>query len=859
MKKEPPTTAQVDAAFEALLEFLKRQSGFDFTGYKPAGLMRRVRKRMAEVGVEEFDAYRDYLEVHPDELAELFNTILINVTDFFRDTEAWKRLAEEFIPRIVRGKRAEEPIRVWSAGCSTGEEPYTLVILLAEALGWERFKEQVKIYATDVDDEALARARQGSYTAAELENVPEQLRNRYFETSGNRYAMRTELRRTVIFGRLDLARDAPISRLDMLVCRNTLMYFTAEAQSRILARLHLALNDSGYLFLGRAEMLLTRSNLFVPADLKARIFTKVPKPNLRERLLLLSQAGGEKQPAETPSSPQPQLLDLALELTPVAQLVIDRKGALVSANQQARGLFRLDERAIGRPFRDLELSYRPVELRSRIEEAYREGRPISLPRVEEWQLRLRPRGAPPVPVALSAVGGEHGERVEEIRWLIRDTSERTRAEERVQQLIREQAAREQAEAAARRSRVLAEASRILSSSVDYRHTLRAMVRFLVPELADAVIVYMLDGEGQLERLAAAHSGPRENASLQQLLTVRTPDLDSTISPVARVIRTGKAELIPEVGPELLGVRGESPESLGILRLIDPRSLMVVPLVSGGAAFGAISLSCSTPGRRYTSDDLGMAEDLASRVTLAVDNARLYAEAERAARARQELLHVVSHDMRNSLNAALLHVELLLSSTPAEERRVRGRSQIETIQRSLNQMHRLVQDLLETEKLEEGQLVLQRERQEIPPLLEEVLGMLQPVAEEEHLHLESHFPEQLPAVLADRGRLLQVFFNLVGNAVKFTPPGGRIMLRAELLGSEVCFSVSDTGPGIAAADLPHVFDPYWQGDQGAYGGRGLGLAIARGIVEGHEGRIWVESRQGVGSTFCFMIPLADAVQ
>lgn len=382
MKKEPPATERVDAAFEALLEFLKRQRGFDFTSYKPVGLMRRVRKRMAEVAVEEFDAYRDYLEVHPDEFAQLFNTILINVTDFFRDTEAWKRLAEEFIPRIVRGKRPDEPIRVWSAGCSTGQEPYTLVILLAEALGWECCKEQVKIYATDMDDEALARARQGSYTAAELENVPEQLRNRYFEMSGTRYAVRPELRRAVIFGRLDLARDAPISRLDLLVCRNTLMYFTPEAQSRILARLHLALNDSGYLFLGRAEMLLTRSNLFVPADLKARIFTKVPKPNLRERLLLLSQAGGEQQPVEPPSSPQPQLLDLALDLTPVAQLVINRDGALVAANQQARGLFGLDEREIGRPFRDLELSYRPVELCSRVEEAYQEGRPISLPRVE---------------------------------------------------------------------------------------------------------------------------------------------------------------------------------------------------------------------------------------------------------------------------------------------------------------------------------------------------------------------------------------------------------------------------------------------------------------------------------------------
>ncbi|HEV2132507.1 MAG TPA: CheR family methyltransferase [Longimicrobiaceae bacterium] len=370
--------SQADAAFEELLEYLKRQRGFDFTGYKPVGLMRRVRKRMAEVGTADFDAYRDYLEVHPDEFALLFNTILINVTDFFRDTEAWTRIAEEFIPRILRGKRSDQPIRVWSAGCSTGEEPYTLMILLVEALGPERFKEQVKIYATDVDDEALARARQGSYTAAELENVPEALRERYFEPSGSRFVVRPDLRRSVIFGRLDLASDAPISRLDLLVCRNTLMYFTAEAQSRILARLHLALNDSGYLFLGRAEMLLTRSNLFVPADLKPRIFTKVPKPTPRERLLLLNQAGGPSEPAEAAGAAQTPLLDLALELTPVAQLVIDRKGALVAANQQARQLFRLDERDVGRPFRDLEASYRPIELRSRIEEAHAEGRPVFL-------------------------------------------------------------------------------------------------------------------------------------------------------------------------------------------------------------------------------------------------------------------------------------------------------------------------------------------------------------------------------------------------------------------------------------------------------------------------------------------------
>jgi two-component system CheB/CheR fusion protein len=214
-----------DPAFEALLDFLKASRSFDFTGYKRSTLMRRVQKRMQTVEIGTFEAYRDYLEVHPEEYGALFNTILINVTSFFRDGEPWKVLAQEFIPAIVSRKRAGQPIRVWSAGCATGEETYTLVMMLAEALGPEQFRERVNVYATDWDDEALAHARQATYTADDLEALPEGYRERYFEEAGQRWSFRGDLRRHVIFGRHDLAQDAPISHLDLLVCRNVLMYF----------------------------------------------------------------------------------------------------------------------------------------------------------------------------------------------------------------------------------------------------------------------------------------------------------------------------------------------------------------------------------------------------------------------------------------------------------------------------------------------------------------------------------------------------------------------------------------------------------------------------------------------------------
>lgn len=271
--------------FEALLGYLKHRRGSDFTGYKRQSLLRRIRRRMQTVNISDFEDYQNYLEVHHEEFSELFNTILINVTSFCRDKDAWVYLAKEIIPKIISSKKEGETIRIWSAGCATGEEAYTIAMLIISALGEEAFKERVKIFATDIDEVALAQARQASYTVKDAEVVPPEMKKKYLQIQEGSCVFRPDLRRFVIFGRHDLIQDAPMSHLDLLICRNVLMYFNAETQAKILGRFHFALNDSGYLFLGRAELLLTHSDLFTPVNLKCRIFKKVAKAGIHDKLL----------------------------------------------------------------------------------------------------------------------------------------------------------------------------------------------------------------------------------------------------------------------------------------------------------------------------------------------------------------------------------------------------------------------------------------------------------------------------------------------------------------------------------------------------------------------------------------------
>jgi two-component system CheB/CheR fusion protein len=372
-----------DQGLELLLDHLKRIRAFDFSGYKRATLARRIEKRMQQVGIASHEDYIDYLEVHPDEFEPLFNTILINVTSFFRDADVWDALRSEVIPQLAAAQRASgRPIRVWSAGCASGQEAYSAVMLLADELGTDGLKDRIKVYATDVDNDALDHARRATYSDRELESLPSHYAERYMELNDRDLTVVGDLRRAVIFGRHDLLQDAPISRIDLLLCRNTVMYFNADVQAQLLGRLHFSLADAGILVLGKVETLLARNEMFEAVQPRQRMFRKVPRGSLHNGLLALGVPSPHRLIGD--GATDQRVLDSAFEHAPSAQLLLDRRGITLAANAKAREMFDLPVDCHGRPFQDLELSYRPTELRSSIDVARAEARTVSLKAVKRW-------------------------------------------------------------------------------------------------------------------------------------------------------------------------------------------------------------------------------------------------------------------------------------------------------------------------------------------------------------------------------------------------------------------------------------------------------------------------------------------
>ncbi|MBW4680853.1 MAG: protein-glutamate O-methyltransferase CheR [Microcoleus vaginatus WJT46-NPBG5] len=240
-------------AFEAFLNYFWEKYGFNFTYYKRASLMRRVGQRMKLVAISSYKDYIEYLKGHPEESTALLEFVPVNHTCFFRDAETWDYIATDVIPQIIANKKSDELIKVWSAGCASGEETYTLAILLIEALGVEQFNRQVRIYGTDIDAEAIYLARQGRYSQNQMVGVPPAFLERYFEKINQSYIFCKEFRHPIVFAQSSLLDNAPVSKVDLLVCRNTLIYFNIRGQNRVLYRFHFGLKDNGILVLGNKE------------------------------------------------------------------------------------------------------------------------------------------------------------------------------------------------------------------------------------------------------------------------------------------------------------------------------------------------------------------------------------------------------------------------------------------------------------------------------------------------------------------------------------------------------------------------------------------------------------------------------
>jgi len=401
---------------------------------------------------------------------------------------------------------------------------------------------------------------------------------------------------------------------------------------------------------------------------------------------------------------------------------------------------------------------------------------------------------------------------------------------------------------------LVESSRVLTAGLGFGERADRLAHLIVPRYADWCLIDLMVND-VLTRAAVAHRDPEREAELRALREFSL-DMTQSVGPV-RVMKRGEPELVREITVDWLRELSLDEDHFEQLRRLNPESVMILPLTTSGRVQGTVTAVYSGSGRYYTSDDIRIGLEFAGLAALHIDNARLYREALEAIRLRDKVLRIVAHDLRNPLNTIGLSVGIMQERGGYAPDSPSAHA-VEVIERAVSRANHLIQDLLDVGQIGVGGLGLEALPISAEDLLDEIVEQHRALAEEKSITLECEHPEHLPAIMADRERIFQALENLIGNALKFTPEGGKIVVGAEQLDGEVVFWVSDTGIGISRAELSRLFDPYWQAMRSGRGGAGLGLAITRGIVEAHRGRIWVESEVGRGSTFYFTVPIAQDV-
>lgn len=518
-------------------------------------------------------------------------------------------------------------------------------------------------------------------------------------------------------------------------------------------------------------------------------------------------------------------LDLGLSAGSVATWMYDVAGNRVRGDERLAAMFAIPaaRTSAGAPLEAFVAVMHPED-RQRVVDAI--GRAIEVRSAYEEEYRVvRPDGA--VRWVIARGGCEEDAATGEVRFpgAIVDVTERRRLAEH--------------------QRLLAKAGLELSASLDPDRAAAAVANVAVPGIADWCVVDLLDEDGHPRAVGVAAASPTAETALRMRLE-RVPDAAPCIgSVIAR--RLGAA------GSLLLSETSSDVAHRPLLAGLDIVSALILPLVARDRRLGTVLLAVRERTRRYDALDLAFGEELARRAALAIDNASLYHASRRATEMRDEVLRVVAHDLRNPLAAIAMDAKLIARGLGGE--RLADHRRVERIRFAVDRADRLIRDLLDVARLDAGRLSLALHPEPLAPLLSEAVDLHRTIGEELGVTVEFLTPGDLGLVVADRDRVLQILGNLIANAIKFTPAGGRVVVRAESADPDVRVTVTDTGPGIAAEHLTDLFRPFWQVRPGS--GVGLGLAIAKAMVEAHGGRIGADSVIGAGSTFWFTLPLATA--
>ena len=896
---ESPTTPRGDAdlapepnGLREIFRVLRSATGTDFRGYKPATVRRRVARRMLLHRIETLEGFARHLRQHPAEVQTLHDDLFITVTRFFRDPDVFHALVHTVFPRMMKDRPRGTAIRIWTPGCATGEEAYSILIALTEfveAAKSGRDDVAIQLFATDANVASIARARAGRYPESiALDVSPERLR-RFFVKVDGQYQVIKSLRDLAVFAVHNVVTDPPFSRLDLLTCRNVLIYLGPDLQKRVLPIFHYALKPTGFLLLGNAETPGTFSDLFVPVDKTHRIYARRPGPPRAD----LGWTRGERRRSADDArheTMEPAHAPQALELDREADRILLAKyapaGVVVNDDLEVlhvRGRTGpyLEMPSGAASFNLLKMLREGllVDVRAAVKRARTTGAPVrkdgaqvrrngGLVRVNIAVIPLRAstaRGAAPGAFlvlfedgrspAVSASQRKGAGRVKlrgQERTMQALRAELTSTKEYLQAIINErEAANEELKSA---SEELQSTNEELQSTNEELETSKEELQSVNEELGT------VNDELQA-RNAELGSLNSDLANILSSVTIPLVIVGSDL----RIRRfTGMANhvlnVVPtDVGRSILDIRWkielEDVEQvlLGVIGTLTVwerdvqdqdghwYSVRVLPYRSvDNTIDGAVMAFIDVDARRQLENEVQRRADDFEHVSVMKD----------------EFLALLSHELRTPLTAILGWTRLLRSGKLDS---VRSAQAVEVIERNTWLQARLIEDLLDVSRIIAGKLRVERRPIALRDVAEAAVEAHRPAANAKRVQFDAALGSDPARVLGDSTRLQQAVGNLLSNALKFTPEGGSIEVRLTRAESRIELQVRDTGEGIAADLLPHLFERFRQAESSIirpHAGLGLGLALTRSLVEQHEGTIRAESPGPArGATFTVILPAA----
>jgi two-component system CheB/CheR fusion protein len=867
-----------------ILEQLRKRAGVDLREYKASTIERRLARRMALRGVSDLTGYRRLLLSDAAEFVSLSEDMFIHVTAFFRDPEVFEFLSAQILPEIFGRKVAGAPIRVWVAGCSTGEEVYTIAMLFLERSSELGFENSLQIFGSDISEESIERARRGVYSDNAMRDVTEERRRRYFTRGEGFHRISKHVRDLCVFVRHDLAHDPPFSKVDFVSCRNVMIYFEPSLQKKLVSTLHYALNQPGYLLLGRSESISSFGALFARVDKANRVFARLAAPSMLQFARRTDPQTEIGRPLEDSLTLHPnKRVSLARHLDrvllarycPPGVIINERLDVLFFYGQTGAYL----EAAPGQPQHNLINMARDglvSALRTTIARAKHELVPV---RERDVELGRGSEGARCDLLVLPLVGlPEPSERLFAVLF-----EETERIEHEPPRLVPSEAPEEER---TQEQRWTSKLEHELVSTRQYMHTLveehdRANTAL---GLANEELV---SGNEELQSLnEELETAKEELQASNEELTTLNDELQSRNLEVSQV-NTDLVNLFVTVDIPILildkagRIRRFTPKAHHVLRVLDSdvgrpltdlRPDMELPglqesienVVQTGSMeereardtsgrWYRVQLRPYTAGAEIDGVMVSFVDiDALKRLVSEADAART--EAERVNRLKDDFLATLSHELRTPLSTVLMYAQALRSGVLDEAMRERA---FEAIERGTRAQVELINDLLDVTSIVAGRLVLSVQQVDFCAAICAVLTDLEPAIRAKSLEVVVELDSEIGVIEADPARVRQVVTNLIDNAIKFTPAGGRVSVLGQRMEHGVSLSIKDSGIGVEPAFLSKVFDRFTQQDTSStrrYGGLGLGLAIVRHLVELHGGNVRVASEGlGQGATFSFELP------